>query len=193
MAVSAICSVPVPPCPNRMMGPNTGSVAAPTISSQACGRRDHSLNRESLQRRLRAQCAHALQHFRRHFDQHVGCLNVECDASDVGFVRNVRRKNFQDDRKAELPRPRSFAASISRAMRVSTTGIPYARRIALALRLAEQRPVFAQRHCPRSIARLPVSGVKVSSTAGGVSNSISWLRRYCTPCRKAVAACSGVS
>ena len=39
MARSASTSTAVPPWPNRITGPNTGSMLAPTISSRACERR----------------------------------------------------------------------------------------------------------------------------------------------------------
>ena len=98
---------------------------------------DHALNRESPQRGVRAQCAHPLEHFRRRIDEHVGCLDVEGDAPDVGLVRDVGRKNLQDDRKTELPGRAVCRVDVGRDARVNDRN-PVCTQDRLRFRFAEQ-------------------------------------------------------
>jgi hypothetical protein len=104
-ARSATTSTAVPPWPNRMTGPNTGSTLAPTISSCACFAPHHRLHGEAFDARLGGR-PDAGQHGLRGGAHVASPFQVQRHAADVGLVRDLPRgSSAPPESRCAPPRP----------------------------------------------------------------------------------------
>ena len=162
-ALSSITSAATPPWPTMRIGPNTGSSAAPRISSTACGRLIMGCTTKPSMRApgaavqtLSCMARAASQHFRLRTE-------IEHHAADIALVGDLARQDLQRHRKADARRGMSRLTGIEHDFRRHDRNAIGGQH-ALGLGLGQHRALLGQRavddrtHQVRVGARLGIEG-----------------------------------
>ena len=163
-ALSSITSAATPPWPTIRIGPNTGSSAAPRISSTACGRLTIGCTAKPSMRAPGAAVQTLSMHRRHGVAHRLLGAEFERHAADVALVRDVARQDLHRDRKADPRRRMRRLGGIEHDLG-RHDGDAVGRQHALGLGLGQHAALLRQRAVDRRAHQVGVGRAPRGSTA----------------------------